>query len=89
MDATLVTQCLEICQTLIKNGNSFTIDVKVGSSFSFSMDSREEDRKKRMRISPSKKIQNDRRRKEYLESRFLAGKESSPAQASPPPHSPL
>ena len=39
----LTLKCLELCQLLASQGQGFSLTVKVGSSFSFSLDSRKKD----------------------------------------------
>ena len=64
---TVVTQCLELSQTLANLGYSFSINIKVGNTFTFQLDTSREDVRKK--ISPSKKRRSEERKRKYLESR--------------------
>ena len=69
-DPALLTQCLDFCQALANKGQSFSISLKIGSSFSFSLDTRRNvdhnvvTRKKK--LSPSRLRRNQRRKEEFL-----------------------
>ena len=69
MDASLATQCLAFCQALSIQGQAFTLALTVGSTFSFSLDTREKTtpikvRKKKPSPSPLKR--NAQRKEDYL-----------------------
>ena len=75
-DTSLASQCLAFCQTLASQGRTVTFSLKVGSSFAFSLDTKDSEKipasKARKKLSPSTQKRNERRRKE-----FLASKEAS------------
>ena len=76
-DSTLASQCLAFCQTLASQGRTVSFSLKIGSCFSFSLDTKDEVKvpadKARTKQSPSTKRRNQRRRNE-----FLASKEALP-----------
>ena len=73
VSSSLATQCLAFCQTLASQGQAFNYSLTLGTSFSFSLDTRVEapvpqvTRKKK--ASPSTQRRNDRRQKLFLESK--------------------
>jgi hypothetical protein len=71
-DSSLTTQCLDFCQALASQGKDFNFSLKIGSNFSFSLDTREttpsakvEVRKKK-KPSPSSLRRNAERREAFL-----------------------
>ena len=67
-DASLATQCLELCQTLTHKGVNFNFTLKVGS-FTFSLDTMGKGKAaklKEKKTSPSAKRRNKRRQIEFL-----------------------
>ena len=72
-DSTLASQCLAFCQTLASQGRTVSFSLKIGSCFSFSLDTKDEDKvladKARKNHSPSTKMRNQRRRIEFLASK--------------------
>ena len=78
VSSSLATQCLAFCQTLASQGQAFNFSLTLGTSFSFSLDTRVEapvpqvTRKKK--TSPSTQRRNDRRRKLFLESKQTGSK---------------
>ena len=85
-DSSLASQCLALCQTLASQGKAFTFSLKIDSTFSFSLDTRESkasaplpEALTRKKVSPSTKRRNSRRRAE-----FLRKKQSSLLAASSP-----
>ena len=67
--SSLASQCLALCQALASQGQEFTFSVNIGSSFSFSLDSRgkvPEVKPLGKRSSPSTKRRNARRRQAFL-----------------------
>ena len=62
-DGSLVNKCLELCQMLANRGQAFTLTVKVGNDFTFSLDTKEKDQavKPRTKKSPSTQRRDDRR----------------------------
>ena len=78
----LAFKCLELCQLLASQGQGFSLTVNVGSTFSFSLDSRKKDaflenlavqskmvRKKK--LTPSQKRRNLLRKEKFLKKRRL------------------
>ena len=69
-DSTLVTKCLDFCQALTNMGQTFNISLSIGSSFSFSLDTRRNVSHdvvtKKKRPSPSRLRRNQRRKEEFL-----------------------
>ena len=67
-NASLMTQCLDFCQALSRQGRGFKFSVSVGSDFTFSLDTKETRpvNKTKKRISPSTKRRNAKRRAEFL-----------------------
>ena len=71
VSSSLAAQCLAFCQTLASQGQAFNFSLTLGTSFSFSLDTRvgapvkQATRKKT--TSPSTQRRNDRRRKLFLE----------------------
>ena len=72
-DSSLASQCLALCQTLVSQGKAFTFSLKIDSTFSFSLDSKESlasaplpEVLTRKKVSPSTKRRNARRRAEFL-----------------------
>ena len=82
-DSTLVTQCLDFCQQLASHGKSFSISLKLGSNFSFSLDTMEkittENVVKKNKLSPSSIRRNARRRQEFLEKK----RQINPVRSAP------
>ena len=69
VEASMAIQCLDICQELTKQGQTFNFNLKFGSNFAFFLDTREnlvspETVKKK--LSPSSVRRNARRKQEYL-----------------------
>ena len=69
-DPALVTKCLDFCQALTNMGQTFNISLSIGSSFSFSLDTRRttlhEAVTRKKRVSPSRLRRNQRRKQEFL-----------------------
>ena len=67
-DLSLASQCLALCQTLAGQGKAFSISVTVGSTFTFSLDSKETASlpKKKKKSSPSTLRRNAARREKFL-----------------------
>ena len=69
-DASLTAKCLDICQTLATKGLAFSFSLKIGSSYTFSLESRKMDvPKQRKKASPSTQRRNALRRQKFLESK--------------------
>ena len=67
-DSSLTTKCLDFCQALASQGKEFKFAITVGSTFTFSLDTREgkEILPTRSKKSPSTQRRNAKRRKEFL-----------------------
>ena len=79
-DPNLATKCLDFCQALSSQGVAFNFSLSVGSTFSFSLDTRGKaplSPGTKKKSSPSTLRRNARRRKEFLE------KKRNPAAANP------
>ena len=82
-DSSLATKCLDLCQTLAGQGLVFNFSLKVGSSFSFSLDARDKGLasdtpgKIKKKPSPSTLRRNARRKEAFLK------KKQNPAPVSP------
>ena len=69
-DPILATKCLDFCQALSSQGVAFNFSVSIGSTFSFSLDTRGKaplSPGTKKKSSPSTLRRNARRRKEFLE----------------------
>ena len=69
-DPNLATKCLDFCQALSSQGVAFNFSVSIGSTFSFSLDTRGKASLSpgtKKKSSPSTLRRNARRRKEFLE----------------------
>ena len=68
--SSLATQCLEFCQALERQGKDFKLSISIGSTFTFSLDSRVGKatlpRKDKQRKSPSTLKRNAKRKEEFL-----------------------
>ena len=82
-DLSLASQCLALCQTLAGQGKAFSLSVTVGSTFTFSLDSKEAASlpKKKKKSSPSTLRRNAERREKFLKRKV----ESSPRVNVPNP----
>ena len=84
-DSSLAAKCLDLCQTLAVQGLAFNFSLKIGSSYSFSLDARDKglalntasDTMKRK--SPSTLRRNARRKEAFLQ------KKQNPAPVTPAP----
>ena len=75
INVSLASQCMVFCQTLIGNGVSFNFALKA-DSFSFSMDTLDKNTMvspnvMKKKITPSQRRRNERRRREFQNSRNL------------------
>ena len=76
-DAKLASKCLEFCQTLADKSLTFSFSLTIGSSFSFSVDTRVKEvlAPKRKKKTPSTLRRDARRREELLKKKFNASTE--------------
>ena len=69
-ESSLASQCLAFCQALASQGQAFSFSLTIGSSFTFSLDTRGKEpvtpEVTRKRPSPSTLRRNARRRQEFL-----------------------
>ena len=66
-DSTLATKCLAFCQALSSQGKAFQFSLKVGSTFSFTLDTRcKETLATKKKASPSTLRRNAKRREDFL-----------------------
>ena len=67
-DSSLATQCLDFCQALARQGKDFKLSITIGSTFTFSLDTKEGKATlpARKRKSPSTLKRNANRREEFL-----------------------
>ena len=70
-DSSLTAKCLDICQTLATKGLAFSFSLKIGSTYTFSLESRKMDvpKQTRKKPSPSTQRRNALRRQKFLESK--------------------
>ena len=84
-DSSLAAKCLELCQTLAVQGLAFNFSLKIGSSYSFSLDARDKGvasniaNESKKRKSPSTLRRNARRKEDFLK------KKQNPAPVTPEP----
>ena len=74
-ETALVSQCLAFCQALAGQGKAFNFSLKIGSTFSFSLDTREGQALApvtRKKPSPSTQRRNARRRAQFLKKKLEA-----------------
>ena len=98
-DAFLASQCLDFCQKLAGKSLSFSFSLKIGTNFSFSLDTRGEaalsSAKKKQ--TPSTLRRNARRREQFLQKKLaspapvsnaVSEKGTETLQKAPTPHPP-
>ena len=75
-NTSLASQCLNFCRTLASQGRSVSFSLKVGSSFAFSLDTKDSENipasKARKKLSPSTQKRNARRRQEFFASKVVS-----------------
>ena len=87
-DHPLSTKCLDLCQALTSQGKTFTFTLTIGSSFTFSLDTRVKDTPAttvtRKHVTPSTRRRNERRKEEFLKKKALSAAvpEDTPVKAS-------
>ena len=79
-DSSLTAKCLDICQTLATKGMAFSFSLKIGSTYTFSLESRTMDVPKQTRKKPSPSTQ---RRNALRRQKFLESKEADKSSKSP------
>ena len=74
-DSSLTTQCLDFCQALVGQGKVFKFSITIGSSFTFSLDTKEGKATlptlTKKRKSPSTLKRNAKRREEFLSKKSI------------------
>ena len=89
VDSSLASKCMEFCQALASQGQSFKFSISIGSNFSFSLDTRSKATRsqgaKKM-PSPSTLRRNASRREEFLAKKQQEARTSSdnPVDAKKP-----
>ena len=74
-DSSLAIKCLDLCQTLVGQGLAFNFSLKIGSTFSFSLEARDKGLasdspgKTKKKASPSTLRRNARRKEAFLKKR--------------------
>ena len=87
-DSSLATQCLALCQALASQGMEFNFSLTIGSTFSFSLDTKSKEAlssKAKKKVSPSTLRRNKKRREEFLKKKSIpseAEKSESDKEAS-------
>ena len=84
VDSSLLSQCLDFCQALARQGHAFNLSVAIGASFTFSLDTRSKDvasQVTKKKASPSTLRRNTKRREEY---QLAKQRRSSPRTSSDP-----
>ena len=87
-DSSLATQCLALCQALASQGMEFNFSLTIGSTFSFSLDTKSKEAlssKAKKKVSPSTLRRNKKRREEFLKKKSMpseAEKSESDKEAS-------
>ena len=81
-NSSLATKCLDFCQAVTSQGMEINFSLNIGSTFSFSLDTRHKmplavDSKKKKKASPSTLRRNARRRRDFLK------KKRCPAAVTP------
>ena len=92
-DPIMASQCLDICQALVAKGVAFTLSLHVGSTITFTLDTREKEDTPspvaRKRPSPSTVRRNNKRKAEFLEKKQqhpkTPGAPGTPGKPSPAP----
>ena len=79
-DSSLTAKCLDFCQTLATKGLVFSFSLKIGSTYTFSLESRTMDVPKQTRKKPSPSTQ---RRNALRRQKFLESKEADKSSKSP------
>ena len=82
-DALLVSQCLDFCQMLAGKSLPFSFSLKIGTNFSFSLDTRGQGllpstKKKKKKQTPSTLRRNARRREQFLQKNASTAPVSNP-----------
>ena len=84
VDSSLLSQCLDFCQALARQGHAFNLSVAIGASFTFSLDNRSKDvasQVTKKKASPSTLRRNTKRREEY---QLAKQRRSSPRTSGDP-----
>ena len=88
----LVTKCMDLCLALANQGEAFNSSLSIGSSFSFSLDTRSKEIMKNIRTkkpSPSTIRRNAKRRQDFLNKKQDPSAVSQIAEVAAVPVAPL
>ena len=83
-DSSLATQCLALCQALTSQGMAFNFSLSIGSTFSFSLDTRSKEAlpsKAKKKASPSTLRRNMRRREEFFNKKKSEASEAEKSES--------
>ena len=70
-DSSLATKCLAFCQALSSQGKAFQFSLNIGSTFSFTLDTRcKETLATKKKASPSTLRRNAKRREDFLKRKY-------------------
>ena len=81
-DSSLTSQCLDFCQRLASQGQALSFSLKIGTNFSFTLETKETTKndppsQARKKLSPSSVRRNARRRQKFLETKEAEKSESN------------
>ena len=89
-DSSLATKCLDLCQTLAHQGLAFNFSLKIGSTFSFSLEARDKGlaldapgKTRKKKSSPSTLRRNARRKEAFLQRKQNPATVSSEVNVGP------
>ena len=69
-ESSLASKCMEFCQALASQEKVFSFSIKIGNTFSFSLDTKEKAPAPQARkVSPSRQKRNNMRRQQFLASK--------------------
>ena len=73
-DSSLATKCMAFCQALTNHGKAFQFSLNIGSTFSFTLDTRcKETLATKKKASPSTLRRNAKRREDFLKRKYKPG----------------
>ena len=80
MESSLVNQCMAFCQTLATNGMALSFHIKIGNTFSFSLETKKMEQKivKPKKISPSQQRRNMKQCREFFDKKKNLATSTSP-----------
>ena len=83
-DSSLASQCLALCQALTSQGKAFNFSLNIGSTFSFSLDTRSKEAlpsKAKKKASPSTLRRNMMRREEFFNKKKSEASEAEKSES--------